>query len=120
MRTRCVPTLVVALFAAALASPVLAEDAGGDTGSDSGDNGMTPNYGDSWYDLQAQQPPRAVPNLQIYENADPRGARLREQVRMRMQRLEDGTSRAPDGSNTQVPSTAPDAAMSTSPQSSHD
>ncbi|HVO88750.1 MAG TPA: hypothetical protein VMV45_09420 [Casimicrobiaceae bacterium] len=110
MHTAMFRRIAVAAFAAALASPaVYAEDAGSGTGSDSGDNGMTPMYGDSWAQLQGRTTPPGVPNLQIYDNADPRGARLHENIRTRIRRLEgreveEVQSTAPPGAAPVAPS----------------
>jgi hypothetical protein len=132
MAIRFLRTCAVAAFAAALATPVLAEDAGSGTGSDSGDNGMTPMYGDSWGQLQGHVVP-AVPNMQIYETAPNRG-----QVRSRVQRYDqnayppspatpappttryDPNTPSYRGAPLQYPSPDPGAPMSTSPYGEHD
>jgi hypothetical protein len=80
MRKPFKPLVLAAFVAAAAAGPAFAE-------GDSGDNGMTATYGDSWANVQVQQPEAApVPGLAAQEGAaDARAswAHAREDMRAR-------------------------------------
>ena len=91
MRTNMRLLLVAALVAGWTSSAALADDGG--------DNGMTPNYGDSWAALQGRTAP-PVPGLEQTESAAAdvalvreQWARMQAQVRSNMQRWEDATAR---------------------------
>jgi hypothetical protein len=82
------------LLAALLAASSGASYAGGD----SGDNGMTAHYGDSWANLQAHDPDAStVPSLAAQDDAaDARAAwsRARDRMHTNMQAMRDRTSNA--------------------------
>jgi hypothetical protein len=85
MRKSFKPLAIAVLVAAAAAAPAFADD-----------NGMTPGYGDSWADLQAQEAQAStVPGLADQEdsaNARAAWSQARENVRAGAQRIRDATS----------------------------
>ena len=107
MRKSFKPLVLVAMTAAAMAGPTLAD-------GDGGDNAMTPKYGDSWADLQAHNPQAsAVPSLQAQEGAAEARANPAhplQTMRDNMQRMRDrmmGRSSTPEASTAApAPSTA--------------
>jgi hypothetical protein len=85
MRKPFKPLAVAAIVVAAAAAPAFADD-----------NGMTPGYGDSWADLQAQEAQAStVPGLANQEDsAQARAAwsQARENMRAGAQRIREATS----------------------------